>query len=101
MVREHGLWTWPEAFRRCSYLPARVLDEVAPTMRAKGLLAPGADADLVVIDPATLTDHATVHDPTRPSGGVRHLIVGGTFVIRDGALDTTAYPGRAVRGSVR
>jgi N-acyl-D-aspartate/D-glutamate deacylase len=98
MVLEHGLWSWPEAFRRCSYLPARVLDEVAPAMRAKGRLAPGSDADLVVLDPAAVTDHATVTDPTRPSAGVRHLLVGGTFVIRDGALDVDAYPGRAVRG---
>jgi N-acyl-D-aspartate/D-glutamate deacylase len=95
MVLEHRLWSWAEAFRRCSYLPARVLDEVAPAMRSKGLLAPGADADLVVLDPATLTG------PTRPSAGVRHLMVGGTFVIRGGALDLEAYPGRAVRGVVR
>ncbi|WP_243057224.1 amidohydrolase family protein [Nocardioides sp. SR21] len=101
MVREHGLWSWPEAFRRCSYLPARVLDEVAPAMRAKGLLAPGADADLVVLDPAAVTDNATVTDPTRPSSGVRHLLVGGEFVIRDGALDVDAYPGRPVRGEAR
>lgn len=101
MVREHGLWTWPEAFRRCSWLPARVLDEVAPAMRSKGVLAPGADADLVVLDPEALTDHATVTDPTRPSAGVRHLLVGGTFVIRDGSLDTAAYPGRPVRGVPR
>lgn len=101
MVREHGLWSWAEAFRRCSYLPARVLDEVAPAMRGKGLLAPGADADLVVLDPQAVTDHATVTDPTRPSAGVRHLLVGGTFVIGDGALDTSAYPGRPVRGVPR
>jgi N-acyl-D-aspartate/D-glutamate deacylase len=70
-------------------------------MRTKGLLSPGADADLVVLDPASLTDHATVTDPVRPSGGVRHLLVGGTFVIRDGVLDADAYPGRAVRGVPR
>jgi hypothetical protein len=101
MVREHALWDWPEAFRRCSYLPARVLDEVAPAIRTKGVLAPGADADLVVLDPAAITDHATVTDPVLPSSGVRHLLVGGTFVIRDSQLDVAAYPGRAVRGEPR
>jgi hypothetical protein len=101
LVREHGMWNWVEAFRRCSYLPARILDDIAPAIRTKGVLAPGADADLVVLDPATITDNATAADPTRPSSGVRHLIVGGTFVIRDGELDVDAYPGQPVRGVPR
>jgi hypothetical protein len=101
MVRDYGLWDWVEAFRRCSYLPARVLDDTAPAMRRKGFLAAGADADLVVLDPETVTDNATMADPVRPSSGVRHLIVDGTFVIRDGQLDLGAYPGRAVRGEPR
>jgi cytosine/adenosine deaminase-related metal-dependent hydrolase len=101
MVREYGVWDWVEAFRRCSYLPSRVLDEVAPAMRTKGLLEPGADADLVVLDPAAITDNASVLDPVRPSSGVRHLVVGGTFVIRDGQLDQGVYPGRPVRGEPR
>lgn len=101
MVREHALWDWVEAFRRCAYLPARVLDDIAPVMRGKGMLAPGADADLVVLDPAAITDNATGVDPVRPSSGVRHLLVGGAFVIRDGELDQDAYPGRAVRGEAR
>jgi N-acyl-D-aspartate/D-glutamate deacylase len=100
MVREHAQWDWTEAFRRCSYLPARVLDDVAPAMRTKGRLAPGADADLVVLDPAAVTDNASAADPVRPSSGVRHLLVGGTFVIRDGRLDPGAFPGRAVRGEL-
>ncbi len=54
-----------------------------------------------MLDPQALTDNATVADPVRPSTGVRHLLVGGTFVIRDGELDLDAFPGRAVRGEVR
>jgi hypothetical protein len=98
MVRERGVWTWLEAFRRCAYLPARVLDEVAPAARTKGHLGPGADADVVVLDAATISDAATYEDPTRPSVGVRHLFVGGTMVVRDGALQESARPGQAVRG---
>jgi hypothetical protein len=92
-------WSWPEAFRRCSYLPAQVLRDVTPAMRRKGHLAVGADADLVVLDPAAVTDRATYTDPAQPSSGVRHLLVGGELVIRDGELDTGAYPGRPVRAA--
>ena len=60
----------------------------------------GADADLVVFDPETITDRATYEDPTRTSAGIRHVLVGGEFVVRDGVLDTAVRPGRAVRGNV-
>lgn len=98
MVLEQDRWSWIEAFRRCSYLPARVLD-FTPGARTKGFLGPGADADIVVLDPATLTDLATYMAPTTPSVGVRHLFVAGTAVIRDGALMPDAFPGRPLRAS--
>jgi cytosine/adenosine deaminase-related metal-dependent hydrolase len=98
MVRETEAWTWLEAFRRCSYLPARVLDDIAPGARAKGHLGIGADADLVVLDPARVTDTATYLDSSRPSVGVRQLLVGGQFVVRDGELQADAFPGRPLRG---
>jgi N-acyl-D-aspartate/D-glutamate deacylase len=98
MVRESGAWSWAEAFRRCSYLAARVLDQAAPAARAKGHLGAGADADVVVLDPDQITDAASYLDPTRPSVGVRHLLVAGTAVVRDGDLLPDAYPGRPLRG---
>ncbi len=101
MVRETGEWDWPEAFRRCSYLPARVLDDVAPGARAKGHLGVGADADVVVLDPRSVSDTATYRDSIRPAQGIRHLLVNGTFVVRDGALRRNARPGRALRGAPR
>ena len=101
MVRETATWSWLEAFRRCSYLPARILDDAAPAARRKGHLGVGADADIVVLDPATITDTATFLDSTRPSVGVRHLFVNGTTVVRDGDIDVDAFPGRPLRGEPR
>lgn len=100
MVRERGQWSWLEAFRRCSWLPARILDGIGTGATRKGHLSPGADADIVVIDPSTITDRATYQDPTRPSVGVTELLVGGVFVVRDGDI-VQAYPGRGLRGEPR
>jgi cytosine/adenosine deaminase-related metal-dependent hydrolase len=100
LVRESGQWSWTEAFRRCSYLPARVLD-FSPAAHGKGYLGVGADADLVALDPDTVTDTATYLAPTSPSVGVRHLLVAGTPVISDGELVTDAYPGRPLRSTCR
>lgn len=100
LVRETGEWTWVEAFRRCSYLPARVLD-FAPAARRKGRLSAGADADIAVLDPASVSDAASYLDPTRPSVGVRHLFVAGSPVVQDGELVPDAYPGRPLRAEPR
>jgi N-acyl-D-aspartate/D-glutamate deacylase len=72
-----------------------------PSARSKGHLGVGADADTVVIDPVSVTDAATYLDPTRPSQGVHHLVVNGTFVVRDGVLQQDALPGRPLRGEPR
>lgn len=98
MVRERGVWSWVEAFRRCSYLPARVMDSTTPAFAAKGQLGAGADADIVVIDPDTVTDRATYLDSTRPAQGIEQLLVHGEFVVRDGDIVVDAYPGRGLRG---
>ena len=95
MVRS-GQWTWSEAFRRCSALPASVLSFV-PGAATKGHLGVGADADVVVIDPTVYGDQATYTSPTVPSLGVRHLLVAGEPVVRDGDLVPDAYPGRPLR----
>jgi cytosine/adenosine deaminase-related metal-dependent hydrolase len=98
LVREQGLLSLPEAVRRCTLVPAQVVQAAAPAMRRKGRLQPGSDADVTVFDPAIVSDRSTYTDTTRPSVGIRHVLVGGEFVVRDGALVTSALPGRAVRG---
>lgn len=95
-----GAWSWSEAFRRCSLLPAQVL-HFCPAAQGKGHLGVGADADVVVLDPGLLSDRATYADGTRTSQGVRHLLVAGEAVVRDGELVRDAYPGRPLRADPR
>jgi N-acyl-D-aspartate/D-glutamate deacylase len=88
-----------ETLRRCSLLPARLLQDRVPAMRGKGRLRAGSDADIVVFDPATVSDQATYAASTRPSTGVRHVVVGGTPVVRDGEIVPGALPGRPIRAA--
>jgi hypothetical protein len=89
-----------EALRRCTLLPARVLEPCVPAMRSKGRVQAGADADLVVFDADRITDQATYSDSTRPSTGIRHVLVDGTFVVRESELVPDAFPGKPLRAEV-
>jgi N-acyl-D-glutamate deacylase len=100
-VREEKKLSLLEAVRRCSLRPAQILEEGVPQMRNKGRLKVGADADLLVFDPRTVADRATYLRPNQTSVGMRHVLVNGVFVIRDGELVRTAFSGRAIRRPVR
>ena len=90
-----------EAVRRATLLPAEVLQGAVPAMRRKGRVQAGTDADLVVFDEMGVTDQATYAASTQPSSGIAHVIVGGTFVVRDRQLVPDAMPGKPVRASPR
>ena len=86
-----------EALGKMSYLPARRLENIVPQMRRKGRIEVGADADLVVFDPARISDRATFAEPALPSEGIAHVLVNGVFVVRDGEPQPGSLPGRPVR----
>lgn len=96
LVRERGVLTLADAIRRSSLLPAQILADTVPAMRRKGRIQVGADADLVVFDPATVTDRAT-YTKVSPSTGFQHVLVGGTPVVLNGEIVLDVLPGRAVR----
>lgn len=100
LVRDLGVFTLAEAVRRVTYIPASLLQESVPAMRTKGRVQVGADADLTIFDPETVSDLATFEE-MMPSTGFRHVLVGGAFVVRDGGIVASSRPGRAVRSAVR
>jgi dihydroorotase len=78
-------------------MPAQRLGAFSPAMRQKGRVKIGGDADLSIFDPNTVIDKATYEKPAQYSEGFRYVLVGGTFVVRDGKLQSDARPGQGIR----
>jgi N-acyl-D-aspartate/D-glutamate deacylase len=97
-VREKGSITLMDALRKMSLMPAQVLEQSTPAGHAKGRLQEGADADVVVFDPQTVTDRATYKDPMEPSTGMQYVIVNGTVLIDQGKMVSDVFPGKALVG---
>ena len=91
-VREEKVIPLEEAVRRLTSLPAQNLK-----LDRRGKLEKGYCADIVVFDPATVSDHATYEKPCQYATGVIHVFVNGTQVLKDGA-HTGARSGQVVRG---
>ncbi len=100
-VREHKVLDLMTALRKISLMVAERLEPFVPAMRNKGRMAVGADADLTVFDAARVIDRATYEKPAQFSEGIRHVIVGGTFVVRDEHLVPNVAPGRPIRATPR
>jgi N-acyl-D-amino-acid deacylase len=90
--RDEKVIPMKEAVRRLTGLPATNLG-----LDHRGFLKEGMFADVVVFDPATITDRATYEKPHQYAVGVKHLFVNGVQVLQDGE-HTGAKPGRALWG---
>lgn len=86
-----GRVTLERAVRMATALPAERFG-----LRDRGSVAPGAFADLTIVDLATLEDLATYHDPARFPVGVEDVLVAGQLVVEDGEQHDEVRPGRFV-----
>ncbi len=96
-VRQQKLLDLMTALRKISLMVAQRLEPFVPAMRNKGRIKVGADADVTVFDAARVIDRATYEKPAQFSEGIRHVLVGGTFVVRDEQLVPKVTPGRPIR----
>jgi len=92
-AREQHTMSMEEAVRKMTSLAASRVG-----LLDRGILRPGAFADIAVFDPKTIRDVATFSDPMHYSVGVRYVFVNGRPVVCDGAI-TDERPGRPVRGA--
>jgi N-acyl-D-amino-acid deacylase len=96
--REEHLLSLEECIRHLAGTPARRL-----RLTDRGLIREGYAADLVLFDPATVTDRATFDDPKQPADGIRMVVVNGEIALErpegaDRPVRTAALAGRVLRG---
>ncbi|MBL0171720.1 MAG: D-aminoacylase [Gemmatimonadaceae bacterium] len=90
-VRDRKLFPVEEAVRKMTSLAAANVGLVQ-----RGMIAPGFFADLVLFDPATVTDHASFETPQAQATGIHAVWVNGAMVF-DVGKPTGRYAGRALR----
>jgi N-acyl-D-amino-acid deacylase len=90
-ARGRGLFSLETAIHKMTGLPAARFG-----LAGRGVIAPGAAADLVVFDPERIRDTATFAQPKQPAAGIDTVYVNGVAVWRDGR-PTGARPGVVLR----
>jgi N-acyl-D-amino-acid deacylase len=90
-VRERRTISLEEAIRKMTALPAGHFG-----FSDRGQLAVGKAADIVIFDPARVTDRATFEEPHQYPDGITTVLVNGIVVVKDGR-HTMARPGQVLR----
>jgi N-acyl-D-aspartate/D-glutamate deacylase len=90
-VRERTIIDWPFAIRSMTSLPAIVFG-----LKDRGVLRPGAWADIVIFDPLQVGDRATYENPHQLSVGIDTILVNGRIARLDGRF-TPALAGKVLR----
>lgn len=89
-VRELGVLTLPAAIHKMTGMAAATLG-----IRDRGQIRVGNYADIVVFDPETIADNATMTNPTAEATGIKHVWVNGALVFNDGK-PTGVYAGQII-----
>ena len=89
-VRERGVVDLPFAIRSMTSLTASTYG-----VKDRGVLRPGAFADILIFDLARVDDVATYEDPHHMAAGIDTILVNGQVVRNEGAW-TDALPGVVV-----
>ena len=90
-VRVEGRLGLEEAVHKMTALAAAHMG-----LTGRGVLQPGAPADMVLFDPASVLDRATTAEPHLTATGIERVWVAGTVVYEEGVV-TGALPGMVLR----
>ena len=101
LAREKNLMPLMLAISKMSYMPAKFLeDNGVPQMAHKGRIKVGADADITIFNPDTVSDNSTLEKNGLPSTGIPYVVVNGTIVVEDSKVLKGVYPGTPIRNRV-
>jgi len=78
-VRDRKIVPWELGVFKCTSLPAQRLK-----LNDRGVIKPGAFADLVLLDPAKLDPGSDFRDQTPPPRGIQWVFLNGRPVLKDG-----------------
>lgn len=90
-VRERKLFTWKEAIRKMTKLPAEFLG-----IKDRGDIKKGYYADIVVFDPESIRDRSTFSNPIQYPEGIDYVITNGVIVVQNGE-HLGGLPGKVLR----
>ncbi len=78
--------TLAEAVRKMTSYPAQIFG-----LKDRGVIRPGAFADLVLLDPKQVKDHATYAHPRRHATGIKYVFVNGSIAFADGEWNNSPH----------
>jgi dihydroorotase len=99
-VREKKVLSLQDALAKMTILPARRLEKRSPQLARKGRIQRGADADVCIFDPDTVTDRSTVAHPVEYSGGIDWVLLGGKVVKDQDGVKKAEVHGEPIRSVV-
>jgi N-acyl-D-amino-acid deacylase len=90
-VRNDRLFSFEEAVRKCTFMPARTMG-----IPNRGLVEVGYWADLLILNPNELMDKATGTEPYKKAAGLKYVIVNGKLAVENG-VTKPVYAGKVLR----
>jgi dihydroorotase len=100
-VREEKVIDLVTAIGKMSYLPAKRLENIAPSMQHKGRIQVGADADISIFNANTITDKASFEKGLAFSEGMEYVFVNGKMVLKNGTILSNTFPGQPIYGKFK
>ncbi len=91
--RERGLLSQQQCVMKTSTLAARQFRLIE---QLRGRIAEGYHADIVLIDPHEIIDHASFDEPVAAPSGIEYVLVNGRIAVSEGNY-TGALPGKVLR----